>query len=92
MNVSQMEGRVIFIIKFDGISAALFIRRKRQSRRSVFVLDIVVINERGRQNLHIKRKQNGKAVIILEAMEAKILFEIVKTGISNICAVQKAES
>lgn len=41
---------------------------------------------------HVKWEQNSKAVIVLQAFQIEVLFEVVKSGISNIGAIQETES
>lgn len=42
--------------------------------------------------LHVKWKEDSKAIIVLQSFQIEILLEVVKTGISNVGAIQETKS
>lgn len=37
----------------------------------------------------VEREQNGETVVVLQAVESKILLEVVESGIPNVCTIQE---
>lgn len=45
---------------------------------------------RGNLGGDVEREENGEAVVVLEAVEVEVAFEMIQAGVADVCAVEEA--